>query len=59
MDPGLHDMHVRHQREMAVLRMEIDRARTAAELEQIKGMLNDLRRQQGGCWGLARVAGWL
>jgi hypothetical protein len=41
-------IQVQHQKEMALLRMEIDRARTATELEGIKSMLNDLRLQTEG-----------
>jgi hypothetical protein len=44
-DPGMRQLATQHAREMAVMRMEIDRARSAAELEQIKAALNELRRQ--------------
>ncbi len=49
-DPELREIQIRHRREMAMLRMEIDRARTATELEGIKSLLNDMRLQtEGAC----------
>ncbi len=36
-----------HQREMAVLKMELDQVKSATELEQVKQMLNELRGRQG------------
>ncbi|GLI63027.1 hypothetical protein VaNZ11_005887, partial [Volvox africanus] len=42
-DPDLRAAHNRHTRDMALLRMEIDRARTAAELEQIRAVLQQIR----------------
>ena len=51
-DPQLAAAVQRHQRDMALLRMEIDRARTTAELEQIRAALTGLRaEQQGGQQG--------
>ncbi len=69
-DPEMRGAHAAHAKEMALLRMEIDRARTAAELEQIRALLNQIRGElavwelwgrRGGCggvlWGLWRGCG--
>ncbi|EFJ52780.1 hypothetical protein VOLCADRAFT_86096 [Volvox carteri f. nagariensis] len=42
-DPEIKAAHARHVRDMALLKMEIDRARTAAELEQIRAVLQQIR----------------
>jgi hypothetical protein len=39
-----------HAREMALLRMEIDRCRTAAELEQIRATLQQIRGVYARPW---------
>lgn len=44
----MRSLAAKHARDMAVMKMEIEHARSAAELEQIKATLVSLRRQVGG-----------
>jgi hypothetical protein len=42
-DPEIREAHFQYQREMALLKMQIEKARGEAELEQIRGTLQQMR----------------
>jgi hypothetical protein len=56
-DPMLSAAHDQHMRQMLLLNMELDRAKTSAELQQVRSQLSQLQVNSGaaGEWGVVQA----